>query len=610
MSFKTKLALILLVVIFVSTALGSWLWLRNYADKSIVDEAGVMADAEPYHIRTYFLKEYSDVHFRIVTKKSLNGLSIDQAADREFARQRRWSSMNPDRAALFFLALEEQAVCLRLGDRLTPALNDKYFGKPLLDYVQTNMAGSFDFDRGQQWQILSWTLDTVLLSISKLYPLPPRVAMEGELPPFAKHIVRDDAGIVRHPIITLRNLLMLRTMHQIDFRIVTMRTLAGKDINVVAAKTFKDLGVGRDTPGERGLLLLIAPEDQLVRLEVGYELEDVFPDGFVGYIEREQMAPYFKSGRVFLGVTETIVTILERGAEKFAYAQFTPESSSEADSPLSGGGGAKMETRVSTERTKPEIVFLPDSVKEEFKACMTPAETFATLLRAWQRHINDPTLDIYTKESQIFLSNEVISKLELVRIAETYAGEPFEEKLKGNRAVLKFEKYPPVFLKKGSQGWQIDLATMDRAMRFKVTPHSVFGGIMCISHPYRFAYPHFSYVKGEKPPEFLTKGVDENTPWLGVTFGFTRDTDFKELELIAGSFVLEVCPESPADKAGLQYGDIIITINRWKGTHSALIPKIIRFGNIGDTMDIIFYREHKPYQTQAVLGPTQNADYL
>jgi uncharacterized membrane protein YgcG len=607
---KRKIALTLIIFLLVLPALGFWLWLRNYADKSIVDEAGVIKDSEPFLIDTYILKKYSGINFRIVTKKSLKSLSIDEAGDREFAIQRRWSSMNPERAAMFFIAPEEKGVRLRFGDELMPAFDEQF-----VKFIQEEQLGPHYFDESMPWElrwdILSGTLNIILSNIFNSFPLPPEVAMQGELPPVARHLIQDEAGIIKRPLMTMRNLLQLRKNLQIDFRIATVRSLAGKDINIEANKKFEELRIGSNTVGGRGLLLFIAPQEQLVRLEVGYDLEDIYTDRFVGYIEREQMAPYFKSGRVFFGITDTVVTIAKRGFEKILGDQSASISSSEDATYRSSGAGAKLETVIGSEEARPEKIFLPESIKKEFKAGNTPVETFLKFLEACQQHINDTTLGIYTKESQIFLSNEVISNLEMGRVAEAYTDAAFEKKIKGNRAIFKFERYPPIFFRESSQGWQIDLATMDRAgiMFFKVFQNTIFEGLSCVTNPYRFAYPDFRYKRG-KQPEFLTKGIDENGPWLGVTLGFFRSGDVKGEGLLAGGFIIEVCPESPAAKAGLQYGDIIVIINGRKGTYAELIPKIISSSAIGDKLDIYFYRESKGYKTQAMLEKNQNADFF
>lgn len=54
MKLKRKIALPLIIVLLLLPALGFWLWLRSYADKSIVEEAGVIKDSEPFLIAAYF----------------------------------------------------------------------------------------------------------------------------------------------------------------------------------------------------------------------------------------------------------------------------------------------------------------------------------------------------------------------------------------------------------------------------------------------------------------------------------------------------------------------------------------------------------------------------
>ena len=124
------------IVILVLPVLGTWLWFKHYTQKSIVDEAGVIKDAEPFLIDMYFLKKYSGVNFRIVTKKSLKVLSIDQAVELEFARQRLWSSTNPDREVLFFLVLKEKSVRLKFGDALAPVFNTQFLNMPFIEFIQ------------------------------------------------------------------------------------------------------------------------------------------------------------------------------------------------------------------------------------------------------------------------------------------------------------------------------------------------------------------------------------------------------------------------------------------------------------------------------------------
>jgi len=67
---------------------------------------------------------------------------------------------------------------------------------------------------------------------------------------------------------------------------VTLPTLEGEPIEDVANTIFRAWGVGAKDKNE-GILLLLAINDRKSRVEVGYGLEPILPDGFVGGVLRE-----------------------------------------------------------------------------------------------------------------------------------------------------------------------------------------------------------------------------------------------------------------------------------------------------------------------------------
>ena len=69
-----------------------------------------------------------------------------------------------------------------------------------------------------------------------------------------------------------------------SFRVITAS--GTDDINRFATERFAAIGVGEPSLTARGLLLVIDPDEGLVRLEVGYSLEGVYPDAFIAYIDR------------------------------------------------------------------------------------------------------------------------------------------------------------------------------------------------------------------------------------------------------------------------------------------------------------------------------------
>lgn len=71
--------------------------------------------------------------------------------------------------------------------------------------------------------------------------------------------------------------------------IVTVRSLDGESVEDYAVDLFKQLGIG-SKKGNRGVLLLLAPNDRKYRIEVGYGLEPVINDARAGDAGRTMVA--------------------------------------------------------------------------------------------------------------------------------------------------------------------------------------------------------------------------------------------------------------------------------------------------------------------------------
>ncbi len=75
--------------------------------------------------------------------------------------------------------------------------------------------------------------------------------------------------------------------------VVTVKSLNGQPIEDYAVSLFKKWGIG-PKQSARGVLILVAIDDRLNRIEVGYGLEPILPDGKVGGFTREAV-PYLRS---------------------------------------------------------------------------------------------------------------------------------------------------------------------------------------------------------------------------------------------------------------------------------------------------------------------------
>ena len=64
---------------------------------------------------------------------------------------------------------------------------------------------------------------------------------------------------------------------------------------------FAEWEIGRKQQ-DNGVLLLVAPHDKTVRIEVGYGLEEILPDGLAGEIIRTEIIPEFSAGNFPRGI--------------------------------------------------------------------------------------------------------------------------------------------------------------------------------------------------------------------------------------------------------------------------------------------------------------------
>lgn len=92
-------------------------------------------------------------------------------------------------------------------------------------------------------------------------------------------------------------------------------TLDGDSIEGYAVRLFKEWGIGSKETNN-GVLLLVSTGDRKVRIETGYGVESILPDGRCGEIIRREIIPFFKRGAAADGVlrgAREIGVVLARG---------------------------------------------------------------------------------------------------------------------------------------------------------------------------------------------------------------------------------------------------------------------------------------------------------
>jgi len=105
----------------------------------------------------------------------------------------------------------------------------------------------------------------------------------------------------------------------IQLAVATVRSLEGQDIEPYANQLFRTWKLGERTKNN-GVLLLVAPNERRVRIEVGYGLEGTLTDALSKVIITNAIAPRLKAGDFDDGITrgvDDIITVLTTDASEW-----------------------------------------------------------------------------------------------------------------------------------------------------------------------------------------------------------------------------------------------------------------------------------------------------
>jgi uncharacterized protein len=138
-------------------------------------------------------------------------------------------------------------------------------------------------------------------------------------PPLSGRVV--DAAKILSPVTTAgleRKLSDLEQKSGIQLVVATVPSLDGQEIEPYANDLFRFWKLG-EAKKNNGALLLIAPKERRMRIEVGYGLEGTLTDAISSLIIANAIAPRFKAGDfnggVTRGVDDIITTLTTDSAE-------------------------------------------------------------------------------------------------------------------------------------------------------------------------------------------------------------------------------------------------------------------------------------------------------
>lgn len=123
--------------------------------------------------------------------------------------------------------------------------------------------------------------------------------------------VVDDAGIIEPAQRQLlsEKLAAFEEKSSDQVVVVTVSSLQGEDIETYSNRLFRSWALGQKQE-DNGILLVVAPNDRQVRIEVGYGLEGTMTDALSSLIIHGTIIPAFREGDYNKGVVEGVDGIL------------------------------------------------------------------------------------------------------------------------------------------------------------------------------------------------------------------------------------------------------------------------------------------------------------
>lgn len=132
------------------------------------------------------------------------------------------------------------------------------------------------------------------------------LVLQAALPALTGRVV-DQAGILspEEEESLTRKLESIENETSVQFVIATIPSLEGEpieDYSIRLAEAWKIGQAGLDN----GAIILVVPSERRIRIEVGYGLEPVIPDGLAGRIIRERISPAFRAENYYQGLLEAV----------------------------------------------------------------------------------------------------------------------------------------------------------------------------------------------------------------------------------------------------------------------------------------------------------------
>ncbi len=92
--------------------------------------------------------------------------------------------------------------------------------------------------------------------------------------------------------------------------IVTVDTVGDNDYATYANELYADWGIGKKGE-DKGVLIFLTVKERKIRIETGYGVEGILPDGLVGQILDDYVVPYLRKGEYGKGLLQGTMVIAQ-----------------------------------------------------------------------------------------------------------------------------------------------------------------------------------------------------------------------------------------------------------------------------------------------------------
>ncbi len=391
----------------------------------------------------------------------------------------------------------------------------------------------------------------------------------------------------------------------VDFVVAVIPTIEGQDIVEYTVDLFSRWEIGKSTQGKKGILILIAKKEQKVRIEIGYDLEAIYTDAYIGQVEREILKEFFEQAEWDIGILATIENFLFRIYNKDLMEEVKGISSPEHDLKYySQGAGASnvFDFGAALKKSIPET---PREIREYFVAQPTPELAFIRYMELLSGNIKDRSLDLFTDLSKFFYKNWKSTSGQRRAEVQKISGKPYIIKQTDTHAIIMFPDpkmevmatFPIYLIKKSEEGWQMDINAMTRLLRVLFRNYVHLRGE---THPYsELIMQEYNYDFHGTPSRW-----DDDKGCFGFqNLGIARYT--KENPGHPISIELDYKKDN---KTPLKDGDRILTIDGQEVNKNTSPFTLIKNAKVGDVYKFKILRNNKKITLDVVAQ--KRADYF